>query len=219
MNKLRLRFEKTGRAVYISHLDLMRTMQRAMLRAELPLEYSEGYNPHALISILMPLSVGTASVCELMDFSLKETVDTDEIPERLNGVFPEGIRALSAYEPMRKPKELKWLRISGELEYDDRDTGKMTDAIGSFFNAPEIFAMKKTKSGEKKLDIAPGVKQLHIGAAEGRVTVSGIFSAAEPVTNPELLVAALELGAPELRPDFHRFIRLETLDTDFEVFR
>ena len=59
--KLRLRFAKEGRAVYISHLDLMRTMQRAFLRAEYPLKYSEGFNPHAQISIVMPLSVGTSA--------------------------------------------------------------------------------------------------------------------------------------------------------------
>ena len=52
MDKLRLRFEKTGRAIYISHLDLMSTMQRAFARAELELKYSEGFNPHPLISIL-----------------------------------------------------------------------------------------------------------------------------------------------------------------------
>ena len=70
--KLRLRFEKTGRAIYISHLDLMRTMQRVFLRADCPLKYSEGFNPHALISILLPLSVGVGSVCELMDFQVRE---------------------------------------------------------------------------------------------------------------------------------------------------
>ena len=68
--KLRLRFRKTGRAVYISHLDLMRTMQRAFSRAEYELEYSKGFNPHPQISISLPLSVGVASLCELMDFKL-----------------------------------------------------------------------------------------------------------------------------------------------------
>ncbi|MBR0161183.1 MAG: DUF2344 domain-containing protein, partial [Oscillospiraceae bacterium] len=67
MDKLRLRFEKTGRAVWISHLDLMTTMQRAFSRAGYELQYSEGFNPHPLISILLPLSVGAGSVCELMD--------------------------------------------------------------------------------------------------------------------------------------------------------
>ena len=94
--KLRLRFEKTGRAIYISHLDLMRTMQRVFLRADCPLKYSEGFNPHALISILLPLSVGVGSVCELMDFQLREEVDLAALPERLTAIMPEGIPTPSA---------------------------------------------------------------------------------------------------------------------------
>ena len=105
--KLRLRFEKTGRAIYISHLDLMRTMQRVFLRADCPLKYSEGFNPHALISILLPLSVGVGSGCELMDFQLREDVDLAALPERLTAVMPEGIRALEAYPAGRKVRELK----------------------------------------------------------------------------------------------------------------
>ena len=70
MDKLRLRFTKTGRAVYISHLDLMHTMQRAFSRAGYELKYSEGFNPHPQISIALPLSVGAASLCEIMDFRL-----------------------------------------------------------------------------------------------------------------------------------------------------
>ena len=87
--KLRMRFSKTGRAIWLSHLDLMRTMQRAFLRAEYPLKYSEGFNPHAQISILLPLSVGVSSECELMDFQLKEDVDLSQLPARLTSVMPE----------------------------------------------------------------------------------------------------------------------------------
>ena len=79
MDKLRLRFEKTGRAIYISHLDLMATMQRAFSRAGLELKYSEGFNPHPLISVLLPLSVGTASVCELMVELLEELSGQEHI--------------------------------------------------------------------------------------------------------------------------------------------
>ena len=123
--KLRLRFEKTGRAIYISHLDLMRTMQRVFLRADCPLKYSEGFNPHALISILLPLSVGVGSVCELMDFQLREDVDLAALPERLTAVMPEGIRALEAYPAGRKVRELKWLRVTGRYEYDRADPAEM----------------------------------------------------------------------------------------------
>ena len=89
MDKLRLRFEKTGRAVYISHLDLMTTMQRGFARAGYRLKYSEGFNPHPLISILLPLSVGAASLCELMDFRLAEDADLHEMPVRLSGALPD----------------------------------------------------------------------------------------------------------------------------------
>ena len=68
----RLLFEKTGDAVYISHLDLMRTMTRAFLRAGCRLKYSEGFNPHPNISIALPLSVGCEILCELMDFRKKK---------------------------------------------------------------------------------------------------------------------------------------------------
>ena len=128
MDKLRLRFRKTGRAVYISHLDLMQTMQRAFFRAGYPLRYSEGFNPHPLISIALPLSVGAASECELMDFRLKEDTDLAALPARLTAALPEGIEVLEAYEFTRKASGLKWLRVRGLFEYDDRDAAAMAAA-------------------------------------------------------------------------------------------
>ena len=111
MDKLRLRFEKTGRAIYISHLDLMHTMQRAFSRAGYALKYSEGFNPHPQISIALPLSVGAASLCEIMDFRLKEDPDLTELPRKLTAALPEGIEVLEAYEPERKTAQLKWLSL------------------------------------------------------------------------------------------------------------
>ena len=87
MDKLRLRFEKTGRAVYISHLDLMHTMQRVFSRAGFELKYSEGFNPHPQISVVLPLSVGTGSLCELMDFRLAAEADLAAMPARLTAIW------------------------------------------------------------------------------------------------------------------------------------
>ena len=143
--KLRLRFEKTGRAIYISHLDLMRTMQRVFLRADCPLKYSEGFNPHALISILLPLSVGVGSVCELMDFQLREEVDLAALPERLTAVMPEGIRALEAYPGGRKVRELKWLRVTGRYEYDNAAPADMAEKLRAFYARDAIVITRKTR--------------------------------------------------------------------------
>ena len=141
-DKLRLRFRKTGRAVYISHLDLMRTMQRAFSRAGYELKYSEGYNPHPQISISLPLSVGTASVCEVMDFKLKNEEDLSELPARLTSQMPEGIEVYDAYEAERKASELKWLEIDGVFEYDSRDAGEMAEELRRFYACEHLVISK-----------------------------------------------------------------------------
>ena len=90
-NKHRLHFSKTGSARYISHLDLMRTFQRAFLRAGLTIRHTEGYHPHAFVSLPLPLSVGFSSVCETLEFELLGGGALEEVPERMNAVLPAGI--------------------------------------------------------------------------------------------------------------------------------
>ena len=217
MDKLRLRFSKTGRAIYISHLDLMAAMQRAFARAELPLKFSEGFNPHPQISILLPLSVGTASVCELMDFRLLTEPDLSTLPERLNKVLPEGITALEAYEAQRKSAQLKWLDVEGLLEYDS--TIPDEKALEEFFLRPELIIEKKTKRGLGQADIRPGIAQAVCTKSEGGIFLRARISAQEPTLNPENLIAALRQLKPELAPDFAKFTRLETYDAEGQIYR
>lgn len=221
MDKLRLRFKKTGRAIYISHLDLMKTMQRAFSRAEYELKYSEGFNPRPQISIALPLSVGMGSVCEVMDFRLRYDADLAELPARLTAALPEGIEIIEAYEPVRKASEIKWLEVEGMMEYDIRDTAEMADAVRAFFTADAIVITKKTKRGEGELDIKPAVQSIELApdAEEKCVRVRAVVSAQEPTLNPELLGEALRQKAPELAPDFAKYTRIETYDAQMKVFR
>lgn len=219
MDKLRLRFSKTGRAVYISHLDLMRTMTRAFLRAGCRLKYSEGFNPHPKISIAIPLSVGTQSVCELMDFELL----ADELPEdmlhKLNHQLPEGLMALEIYEPERKVKDLKWLWIEGVFEYDERKAEDMLLRIQEFFEQDSIVITKKTKRGIADSDIKPAIKELNFTVSGNDISISGIISAQEPTLNPELLAEALRQKREDIAPDFAKFKRIETFDENMSIFR
>lgn len=219
MDKLRLRFSKTGRAVYISHLDLMRTMQRAFLRAGYPLKYSEGFNPHAQISILLPLSVGCSSVCELMDFSLTAMPELEKLPERLTSAMPEGIEVLEAYEGGRKSRELKFLRIEGIFEYDARSAGEMAEALREFFKRDEIVITRKTKRGEGESDIRPAIREISFENAGEHVLLRAVISAQEPTLNPSQLVSALHQLCPELEPDFAEFKRVEVYDENMRIFR
>ena len=219
MDKLRLRFKKTGRAVYISHLDLMQTLQRGFFRAGYALKYSEGFNPHPLISIALPLSVGTASECELMDFRLKEDVDLAELPTRLTAALPEGIEILEAYEFTRKAAELKWLRVRGVFEYDERDAALMCEALQDFYARESIVITKKTKRGMGETDIRPAIREI-VFSVEGKdVALEAVISAQEPTLNPDLLADALRQLQPEIAPDFAKFTRLETYGKEMELFR
>ena len=91
----RILFEKTGNAVFISHLDLMRMFQRAFKRAGLNLKHTQGVSPRAMVSIALPLSVGVESRCEILDYELvDQELPFDEIKDRLNRALPAGVRVL-----------------------------------------------------------------------------------------------------------------------------
>ena len=219
MDKLRLRFEKTGRAVYISHLDLMHTLQRAFSRAGLRLKYSEGFNPHPQISIALPLSVGVASVCEILDFRLLTEADPAELPARLSAVMPEGIRVTECYEPVNKASQLKYLAVEGAFDFDARPVPEMCAALNEFFARDSIVITKKTKRGEGPSDIRPAVRSIAFSEGEGAVLLKAVISAQEPTLNPALLADALRQLAPEYEPDFARFERVENYLENMEIFR
>lgn len=115
----RLLFEKTGDAVYISHLDLMRIFQRAFKRADIMIWHSQGFSPRAYVSIALPLPVGSESCCEILDFEIQDgSVDLEKLPALLNRTMPAGIRVLRAYESAVKIKHLTRLQAEITLEYD-----------------------------------------------------------------------------------------------------
>lgn len=211
MDKLRLRFSKTGRAVYISHLDLMRTMQRAFSRAGLGLKYSEGFNPHAKISIVLPLSVGMASQCEFLDFSLTEKTDLSSLPERLNRAMPEGIEALEAYPAQEKGALLKWVRVEGIFTDNRHDTAYYNE----FFARDEIVVARRTKRGTTEENIAPYIRRAAFADVPEGISCDLIVRAQEPSISPELLIAALRDDAP----GYHRFVRTEAYREDMTRFR
>ena len=105
MFEARMQFEKLGPAAYISHLDLMKTLQRAFCRAQFPVRYSQGFNPHIYLSILAPLSTGYQSLCELCDFDLEEEPDGTMV-SRVNQSLPAGIRVLRMEERGRSVREI-----------------------------------------------------------------------------------------------------------------
>ena len=148
-------FEKTGNAIYISHLDLMRVFQRAFKRAGLPLTHTKGFNPRPSVSIALPLSLGTESRCELLDFDLEgEKLPNEEILERLNAVLVSGVKVLAVYDDMSKLKNLAYLDCVVTLEYDRGIPEDAQERITGLFTQAEIIVEKKGKNGTMQLSAA-----------------------------------------------------------------
>ena len=218
MDKLRIRYTQTGRAQWISHLDMMRMLQRAMNRAGVPIRYSEGFNPHALVSILMPLSVGTESLCQMVDIRVKEDVDLETLPHRLTAVMPEGIRFHKAYENGAKPAQLKWLRVEGRWEYDNGNAREAEKICRELFSSP-VSVMRRTKRGEGLLELNEHIRELEFTAeSDNHLRVRAVVSAAEPVVNPDLLTAAVRQHRPEAVPSQARFCRIALYENDMAEF-
>lgn len=218
MDKIRLSYMQTGRAIWISHLDMMRMLQRAMNRANIPIKYSEGFNPHAMISILLPLSVGTESYCQLADIRVREDVDPATLPGRLNAVMPEGIEVTDAWEEGSKAAELQRLRALCRWEYDGPAAEKLP-ALRALFEREQLIVQRRTKRGEGPFDLLPHTRILSMEAEGNAVLVSCELSAAEPVVKPELLGKAVEENAPDLAPRAARCRRVRMLKKDGTEFR
>ena len=217
----RLLFEKKGNAVWISHLDLMRLFQRAFKRAGLPLTHTQGFNPRPSVSIALPLSVGTESVCELLDFELDGVqVPCDEILQKLNQCLVDGVRVLQVYENGRKLKELFFLQCAVTLEYDGGAPENAQDQIAELFGREEVLVTKKSKNGLQEQNIIPMIKQINADITDANtVMVSAIICCQNPSLNPMLIAAAVERHLPELAPDFSRCARLEIYDQNSAIFR
>ena len=216
----RMLFEKTGNAIWISHLDLMRVFQRSFKRAGLPLTHSGGFNPRPSVSIALPLSVGVESVCELLDFDLDGyEVSCEEMRGRLNQTLVSGVKVLEVYEEARKLKHLAYLDCVVTLEYDNG--APEADAVAELFRRETLFVEKKTKSnGIQDQDILPMIRSLHVEQTDSQtLTISARVCCQNPTLNPMQMVAAIERHAPELKPDFAKCRRVEVYDTEENIFR
>ncbi|MBO4854712.1 MAG: DUF2344 domain-containing protein [Oscillospiraceae bacterium] len=220
MSKLRLLFVKEAQSSYISHLDLLRTFQRAFPRTGLEIRHSQGYHPHPLLSIVLPLPVGQSSVCELMEFEVTQETDGAGIAEKLNGGLPAGLRALDCYPAERPVRELADLRATLELEYDCGVPAGTADQLRELFSRPEILVFKRTKRKElAEVDIAPMLRRADWTEQTTCVRGDVVVQAQNPGLNPQLLAQAVERYLPELTPDFVRVRRTALLDDSGRDFR
>ena len=216
---LRILFEKKGRAVWVSHLDLMRLFQRAFKRAGLKLKHTQGFNPRPSVSIALPLSVGVDSSCELLDFELETPVNCDMLPDMLNSKLVEGVRVLQAYEGGSKIRDLAYLRCHVTLEYDAGVPDGAGECLTELFKRDEVIVPKKTKSGIQDQNLIPMICDMTVIGRENHILLDTIVCCQNPTLNPAQLVKAIEQYLPQYAPDFSTCSRIEVYNKNNEIFR
>ncbi len=206
MSKTRLKFSKMGMGKYISHLDLLRTFTRAIQRSGLPVRYSQGFNPHQLITFSLPLALGTTSETEFVDIDFEEGTDHRLIIEALNRCLPPDIKILSASEPQIKAKDIVSASYVVKLGLCERvDSSKIKD----FFAQENIPVVKKTKRGEKEVNLREFIFDWEeVSLCETSLVLNVVLSAGgENNIKPDIFVLKLRdfLGsATDENFDIHR---------------
>lgn len=147
MYDLRLYISKKGRIKFVSHLDMFRMMQRTVRRAEIPLWYTEGFNPHPYISFLLALSLGVESEGEPVDIRIIGDMPPEEVKERLNRCMPEGLRVEKAVRPFNKSAEIAYGTYDVLYSKEDVSESELFDSLSS----GRLTCEKSGKSGGKKV--------------------------------------------------------------------
>ena len=218
MPKHRLAFSKADTAKFISHLDLMRTFQRAFLRAGIAVKHTEGFNPHAFVSSPLPLSVGFSSACEVLECQVLN-VPLEEVPARMNAALPAGITVTRCYEAVRPVKELCYVNYIVTLEYETGAPFGAERDIQALLERDSLVMTKrskKAKSGFTEVDLIPLIARASVEERRDTIALDLVLKAQNPGLNPELVVAAVREHCPDASPDFVSIHRRAVLDGNFQ---
>lgn len=194
-------FEKMGRMSWFSHLDLQNTMQRALRRAQLPVAYSQGFNPHVLISFATALSVGCQSRGEVMEVEMAGEISPEEFAEKLNACLPDGLKVRRC-APVPDSAPALMAKVA-EAGYDiTAPNADLTQAVEAFLKAEEVMVEKRSKTKTRLVNIRPMVHEINC-AFDGK---DSRLSMVLEQTNANALKVELVMQALAPEQEF-RFVR------------
>lgn len=222
MFKARMRFSKTDEAAYISHLDLMHCMQRAIARAQLPVWYTEGFNPHIYISIALPLSTGYSGEWEFLDFNCTAEKIPDDAVARLNAVMPSGLSVQEIYpleDGGRKVRDIAYSKFEITWEFDGGVPEGFVREAEQLFARDELRILKRSKRGEKEVNIRDYMRGITLEADADCVRAYTILGAGNNNLSPEYLTKLLSRELPQYEPDGALYHHLMVYDAQLNEFR
>lgn len=235
--KIRIKFAKEGAMKFIGHLDMMRYFQKMMRKADVDICYSGGFSPHQIMSFAAPLGVGLTSRGEYVDIEVASTDSSAAMMKRLNSVMVEGVEVLSYRRLPDNAANAMSIVAAADYtvcfreEYLPEDWDDFCAGIEKWLEQDKILVMKKTKKGEKELDIRPLIYHL---SAEGQQIRMQIATGSAANLKPSLIIQtymesrgmelaefALMVRRDEVYADLgdeneHKFCPLDKLGEDIE---
>lgn len=220
MRCVRIWFKKMGMSRYVSHLDLMRAMTRAIRRAKVPLWYTEGFNPHPYMTFSLPLSLGMESLCESMDIRIEGDSTNEEVFHMLEGAMPPGIEIISVDEPVFDPKKICYGEFDIIFECENK-AQEVKNVIEEMLQRQELIVQKLGKKGRHKvlkdINLIEFIKQYNVKTNGDRVKLNLILPAGSVTNvNPSLLADEIVKRFEDIS---YTIIRRRLLTQDMEDFK
>ena len=218
MSKYVLKYGRSEEVKYISHLDFVRFIHRVIRRADLPMEFSQGFNPHPIMTVAMPLSVGVTSDSEYMKIGFDGDFTEEYIKNTLNDNMPRGFEILAVRKDEGKKYDFSKL---DRAEYIVKIETKDTFDIKSFLENEELKVMKKSKSGIKEADIRPYIHNISEVSKEENALTLKMCLAAGNIYNlkPETVIDAMEKYSNDFKAEFFAVHRAKILAGNKELIK
>lgn len=210
-----IKFTKESNIKFISHLDLMRTIQKIVRRTDLKPKYSKGFNPHMALSIAQPLSVGVYSSGEYMDLILDEEADENEVIAKLNDKTASGIRFLAAKKIIEVENQKKLpqgmalidaCRYVIKIKYISIEDIEIN--MKKLLEKEQWVTLKKSKKGEKEVDIKPYILEFKYWVKENYLVINTVLkSGSREHLSADLLVSYIKNNTTN--PDNNAFVDIK----------
>ena len=187
MNEIRIFFEKTDTARFLSHLDLNRAFTRALFASHLPVWFTEGFNRHPHLVFGQPLPLGMGGERETLDMRMHEEIDGEIVVAQINEHLPNGICVVDAAPPVYPHKDICFARYFMILD------AKYEDAFAEFWAAESIMSQKKTKRAVIDLDLKKEVQNLSFYTQDGQLIIEAVMPCSNACSiGPAVLLSAFK---------------------------
>ena len=204
VQRIRLRYAKRGPLRFTSHRDFARAFERALLRAAVPIAYSQGFTPHPKISYSSAAPTGVASEAEYLEIGLREVVYPDALRHALDAALSPGLDILEAVEAVGGSLAERLEAGRWRIELSDVEPAAAASAVAAFLVAGEVLVERITKQGRRSFDARHAVVALSVteqsdapcGAAAGPCAILDlVVRQVTPAVRPDDVLSGLRVVA------------------------